>query len=79
MLYAADGRWGMLLLGLLRVIRDIYYMKSVASYALDEEDVGELSATYDLGGGASAFAVMKAGAANDGTEDFSAVGINFAF
>jgi outer membrane protein OmpU len=50
-----------------------------ASYALDESDVGELSASYDLGGGASAFAVMKAGAANDGTEDFSAVGINFAF
>jgi outer membrane protein OmpU len=50
-----------------------------ASYALDEEDVGELSASYDLGGGASAFAVMKAGAANDGSEDFSAVGINFNF
>ena len=50
-----------------------------ASFAVDEDDVTKLSASYDLGGGASMFAVMKSGAANDGTEDFQAVGINFAF
>ena len=50
-----------------------------ASFALDEADVTKLSASYDLGGGANLFAVMKSGAANDGSEDFQAVGINFAF
>ena len=50
-----------------------------ASFAVDEDDVTKLSASYDLGGGANLFAVMKSGAANDGTEDFQAVGINFAF
>ena len=50
-----------------------------ASYSLDESDVGKLVVDYDLGGGATAFASMKAGAANDGTEDYSAVGINFKF
>jgi len=50
-----------------------------ASYSLDEDDVSKLVASYDLGGGATAFASMKQGAANDGTEDFQAVGINFAF
>jgi len=50
-----------------------------ASYSLDEDDVGKLVVDYDLGGGATAFASMKAGAANDGSEDFSAMGINFKF
>jgi hypothetical protein len=50
-----------------------------ASYSLDEDDIGKLVVDYDLGGGATAFASMKAGAANDGSEDYSAVGINFAF
>ena len=50
-----------------------------ASYALDEEDVGQLVVDYDLGGGATAFASMQAGAASDGSEDYSAMGINFKF
>ena len=50
-----------------------------ASYTLDEDDRGRLVVDYDLGGGASAFATMQAGAANDGSGDFSAMGINFKF
>jgi hypothetical protein len=50
-----------------------------ASYSLDEDDIGKLVVDYDLGGGATAFASMKAGAANDGSEDFTAMGINFTF
>ena len=50
-----------------------------ASYSLDEDDIGKLVVDYDLGGGATAFASMKAGAASDGSEDFSAMGINFKF
>jgi hypothetical protein len=50
-----------------------------ASYTLDEDDRGRLVVDYDLGGGASAFATMQAGAANDGSEDFTALGINFTF
>jgi len=50
-----------------------------ASYSLDEDDVGKLVVDYDLGGGATAFASMKAGAASDGSEDFTAMGINFKF
>lgn len=50
-----------------------------ASFAVDEDDVTKLSASYDLGGGANLFAVMKSGAANDGSEDFQAIGLNFAF
>jgi hypothetical protein len=50
-----------------------------ASYALDEEDVGQLVVDYDLGGGATAFASMQAGAASDGSGDYSAMGINFKF
>jgi hypothetical protein len=50
-----------------------------ASYTLDEDDRGRLVVDYDLGGGASAFATMQAGAANDGSEDFTAMGINFKF
>jgi len=50
-----------------------------ASYSLDEDDVGKLVVDYDLGGGATAFASMKAGAKSDGTEDYSAMGINFKF
>jgi hypothetical protein len=50
-----------------------------ASYTLDEDDRGRLVVDYDLGGGASAFATMQAGAASDGSGDFSAMGINFKF
>jgi len=50
-----------------------------ASYTLDEDDRGRLVVDYDLGGGATAFASMQAGAASDGSEDFSAMGINFKF
>jgi outer membrane protein OmpU len=50
-----------------------------ASYSLDESDVGKLVVDYDLGGGATAFASMKAGAASNGSEDYSAMGINFKF
>ena len=50
-----------------------------ASYTLDEDDRGRLVVDYDLGGGATAFATMQAGAANDGSEDFTALGINFKF
>jgi outer membrane protein OmpU len=50
-----------------------------ASYSLDEDDIGKLVVDYDLGGGATAFASMKAGAASDGSDDFSAMGINFNF
>ena len=50
-----------------------------ASYTLDEDDRGRLVVDYDLGGGATAFATMQAGAANDGSEDFTAMGINFKF
>jgi hypothetical protein len=50
-----------------------------ASYSLDEDDIGKLVVDYDLGGGATAFASMKAGAKNDGSDDFSAMGINFKF
>ena len=50
-----------------------------ASYTLDEDDRGRLVVDYDLGGGASAFATMQAGAANDGSGDFTAMGINFKF
>ena len=50
-----------------------------ASYTLDEDDRGRLVVDYDLGGGATAFATMQAGAANDGSGDFSAMGINFKF
>jgi hypothetical protein len=50
-----------------------------ASYSLDEDDRARLVVDYDLGGGASAFATMQAGAANDGSEDFTAMGINFKF
>jgi outer membrane protein OmpU len=50
-----------------------------ASYSLDEDDRARLVVDYDLGGGASAFATMQAGAKNDGSEDFTAMGINFKF
>jgi outer membrane protein OmpU len=50
-----------------------------ASYSLDEDDRGRLVVDYDLGGGATAFASMQAGAASDGSEDFTAMGINFKF
>jgi hypothetical protein len=50
-----------------------------ASYSLDEDDVSKLVAEYDLGGGATAFASMKQGAEDDGSEDFQAIGINFNF
>jgi outer membrane protein OmpU len=50
-----------------------------ASYSLDEDDRARLVVDYDLGGGASAFATMQAGAANDGSGDFTAMGINFKF
>jgi hypothetical protein len=50
-----------------------------ASYALDEDDIGKLIVDYDLGGGATAFASMKAGAESDGSGDYSAMGINFKF
>jgi len=50
-----------------------------ASYTLDEDDRSRLVVDYDLGGGASAFATMQAGAANDGSGDFTAMGINFKF
>ena len=50
-----------------------------ASYTLDEDDRGRLVVDYDLGGGASAFATMQAGAAKDGSGDFTAMGINFKF
>jgi len=51
-----------------------------ASFALDEDDITKLSATYDLGGGTSLFAVMRSG--TDGAnadKDFQAVGLNFNF
>ena len=50
-----------------------------ASYTVDEDDRSRIVVDYDLGGGAAAFATMQAGAANDGSEDFTAMGINFAF
>ena len=50
-----------------------------ASYSLDEDDVSKLVVDYDLGGGATAFASMKAGKEGDGSDDFSAMGINFKF
>ena len=50
-----------------------------ASFALDEADKSTLKAGYDLGGGADLFAVMVNGAAANGSEDFQAIGINFAF
>jgi outer membrane protein OmpU len=50
-----------------------------ASYSLDEDDVSKLVVDYDLGGGATAFASMKAGAADNGSDDFTAMGINFKF
>ena len=50
-----------------------------ASYSLDEDDIGKLVVDYDLGGGATAFASMKAGAESDGSGDYSAMGINFNF
>jgi len=50
-----------------------------ASFAVDEDDITKLSASYDLGGGANLFAVMKSGTANNGETDFQAIGINFAF
>jgi outer membrane protein OmpU len=50
-----------------------------ASYTVDEDDRSRIVVDYDLGGGAAAFATMQAGAANDGSEDFTAMGINFSF
>jgi len=51
-----------------------------ASYALDEDDISELKASYDLGGGTSLFAVMQNGETADGDDkDFQAIGLNFAF
>ena len=55
-----------------------------ASYGTDEDSVSKISASYDLGGGANLFAVMRAGTETkrDNTtadKDFTAVGINFAF
>ena len=50
-----------------------------ASFTVDEDDRSRIVVDYDLGGGASAFATMQAGAANDGSGDFTAMGINFAF
>jgi hypothetical protein len=50
-----------------------------ASYTVDEDDRSRIVVDYDLGGGASAFATMQAGAANDGSGDFTAMGINFKF
>jgi len=62
-----------------------------ASYATDEDSVSKISASYDLGGGASLFAVVRSGksgctvgtkacpTADDQNQDFQAVGINFAF
>jgi outer membrane protein OmpU len=51
-----------------------------ASYGTDEDSVSKISASYDLGGGANLFAVMRSGTngANE-DQDFQAVGINFAF
>jgi outer membrane protein OmpU len=51
-----------------------------ASYGTDEDSVSKISASYDLGGGANLFAVMRSGT-NSANEDqgFQAVGINFAF
>jgi outer membrane protein OmpU len=48
-----------------------------SSFSLDEADVTKLKATYDLGGGATLFALMKS--SKTASEDFQAVGINFAF
>jgi len=51
-----------------------------ASFALDEDDITKLSATYDLGGGTSLFAVMRSGKEGGVTDkDFQAVGLNFNF
>ena len=46
-----------------------------ASVATDEDSIAKISASYDLGGGASAFFVNRSG----GDNDFNAVGVNFAF
>ena len=51
-----------------------------ASYALDEDDISELKASYDLGGGTSLFAVMQNGETAAGADkDFQAIGLNFTF
>ena len=56
-----------------------------ASYALDEDDISTVKASYDLGGGTSLFAVMKNGEvpASGSTaavnKDFQAIGLNFTF
>jgi len=61
-----------------------------ASFGTDEDSVTKLSANYDLGGGTNLFAVMRSGetdctvgvgscTAASKNQDFSAVGINFAF
>jgi outer membrane protein OmpU len=51
-----------------------------ASYGTDENSVSKISASYDLGGGANLFAVVRSGEDGDGDDQgFQAVGINFAF
>ena len=61
-----------------------------ASFGTDEDSVTKLSANYDLGGGTNLFAVMRSGETDctvgvgtcttaSKNQDFSAVGINFAF
>ena len=51
-----------------------------ASVATDEDSVTEITASYDLGGGANVFFANRAGTNGAGdNKDFNAVGINFKF
>ena len=51
-----------------------------ASVATDEDSVMELSASYDLGGGANAFVANRSGTNGAGVDQaFTAMGVNFAF
>jgi outer membrane protein OmpU len=56
-----------------------------ASVSTDEDSVSRIAASYDMGGGVSAFFVNRAGSDNGGVggaardRDYNAVGINFAF
>ena len=50
-----------------------------ASVATDEDSVTEITASYDLGGGANVFFANRAGTAGGVNKDFNAIGINFAF
>ncbi len=50
-----------------------------ASVATDEDSVTEITASYDLGGGADVFFANRAGTSGGVNKDFNAIGINFKF